>query len=377
MSVLRAALGLELAGLCGQVVVAPGGGDEFARRVARLVRNADGVGTHVGDQGHGARLAQFHAFVQALGDVHGALGRIPQPLAGRLLDGRGDERGLRLALAFLFVDAGNDEGLALHGRFHGGGVFRAADGGLLAVQLVQVGPEGGRGGPGQARAEQPVLLGVEGTALGLAVHDQAQGHGLHAPGGNAALHLLPQQGGKLVAHQPVQHAAGLLGVEQVAVQFARVVQRFLYRAGGDFVELDAPDVLVLVADQFRHVPGNGLSLAVGVGRKVDVVGLGGGFLEGGNHLLLAVYDLVAGGKAVGLVDAQFAGGQVAHVAHAGMHGVVAAKEFLDGLHLGGGFDDDQVLAHDCSFPGKYAIGGAFPAGCRKPRRKRAAFGPVR
>ena len=49
----------------------------------------------------------------------------------------------------------------------------------------------------------------------------AQRHGLHAPGGEPAAHLVPEQRRDLVAHQAVQHAARLLRVHQVCVHLRR------------------------------------------------------------------------------------------------------------------------------------------------------------
>ena len=43
------------------------------------------------------------------------------------------------------------------------------------------------------------------------------GDGLHAPGGQSVVNRLPDEGGDLVAHQPVHHAPRLLGVDQVLV----------------------------------------------------------------------------------------------------------------------------------------------------------------
>lgn len=57
-------------------------------------------------------------------------------------------------------------------------------------------------------------------------------------------------------------------------------QSFFHRAGSDFVELDAFDIFGLVADNLGDVPGDGLALAVGVGRQIDGVGFGGGFIAG-------------------------------------------------------------------------------------------------
>ncbi len=59
---------------------------------------------------------------------------------------------------------------------------------------------------------------------------------LHPAGGQAGLHLLPEDGGDLVAVQAVEDAAGLLGVDQAAVDLAGLVDGPLDGLGGDLVE---------------------------------------------------------------------------------------------------------------------------------------------
>ena len=183
-------------------------------------------------------------------------------------------------------------------------------------------------------------------ALALAVHNEAQRHGLHAPGADAALDVLPEDGGNLVAHEPVEHSSGLLRANQVLVDGARVLQRFFHCAGGDLVELNAADVGVLALDELGHVPADGLALAVRVGREVDVVRCLGGLAQAAHNVLFALDDLVARQVAVLLVQAHVALGKIAHVAHGGLHDIVLAEEFADGLHLCRGLNDDEVFCHD-------------------------------
>ena len=111
-------------------------------------------------------------------------------------------------------------------------------------------------------------------------------------------------------------------------------QRVLYGAGGDFVELNPLDVLCFVFDDLGDVPGNGFSLAVGVGREIDGVGLGCRVLQVADHFFLALDDFVMRGKVVGLIHTDFSGGQVAYMPDAGLHHVLVSQKFLDGLHLG-------------------------------------------
>ena len=87
---------------------------------------------------------------------------------------------------------------------------------FLPSMLVEPGEERRRRRGLQARAEDPVLLRDEGVDLGLALADHLERDRLHAAGGEALLDLVPEQRRELEAHQPVEHAARLLGVDHVA-----------------------------------------------------------------------------------------------------------------------------------------------------------------
>ena len=294
----------------------------------------------------GAPALKLHAFVEALGYAHGALGRVAEALVGHLLQGRGDEGRLRCLLAALLLHPGHGERSAFKRGFEGLGIGLAGDCRLGAADPGQIRPEGGAFGSLKQDAEHPVLLGLELFALEFPVHDEPKRHGLHAAGRDAPLDCLPQQGGNLVAHEAVEDAPRLLGMEEVGVQPARMRQGLLHGVGGDLVELDPLDLLGLALQKLCHVPGYGLPFAVGVGRKVGDVGLGSLALQRADDFLLAGYDVVLRLEAVGLVHAEGAGRQVAHVADAGLHGVGRAKDLAYGLHLGRRLDDDQFFSHE-------------------------------
>ena len=120
----------------------------------------------------------------------------------------------------------------------------------------------------------------------------------------------------------------------MGIDIVGVFKGGLHGAGRDFVELDALDILGFVLDDFGDVPGDGLTFTVRVRREEDSVGLGGGFLQVLHDLFLALDDLILRGEVAGFVHADGARGEIADVADAGLHHVLAAQEFLDGLHLG-------------------------------------------
>ena len=93
--------------------------------------------------------------------------------------------------------------------------------------------EGGRDGP--------VFLRIENLDLGFAFADQAQGDRLHASRRFRSRQFAPQDWRQAEPDQIVERAAGEIGVDQLAVQFARVVYRLDNGVLGDFVENDAFD----------------------------------------------------------------------------------------------------------------------------------------
>ena len=75
VGVLGPGLGLVLSGRGRHITLAVALLNEAAGVGLRLVTDAQRVGTHVGDQTHGALAGDIHALVQLLGDGHGAAGR--------------------------------------------------------------------------------------------------------------------------------------------------------------------------------------------------------------------------------------------------------------------------------------------------------------
>ena len=110
VGVLRPGLGLEVAGGIGQILLPiprPGKGPGSRHG---FVRQAQRVGTHVGDKTHGPLPGNVHAFVQLLGDGHGAAGAHVELSRCLLLQGGGDERGGRRTALVLPLDLAHGEG---------------------------------------------------------------------------------------------------------------------------------------------------------------------------------------------------------------------------------------------------------------------------
>ena len=343
MGVLGAGLGLELAGLAGVIVLAVAALDKAPGGGGGLVGQAQGVGTHIGDQTHGALPGDVNALVELLGDGHGAAGGHVQLAAGLLLEGGGGEGRSRVAGLVGPLHRGDGKGGTLNCVAHRGDFLLAAQVHLLLFS-VELGGEGARVGADsvQPGGQSPVLFGGEGANLLLPLGHQAGGHRLDPSGGQAPANLLPQQRGELVAHDAVQHPARLLGVHQVHVQLPGMGDGLIDHLLGDLVEGDPVGLVVGQAEQLLQMPGNGFALPVRVGGQIDGFALLGRLLQIADDVLFALDGLVVGQEALLHIHADLALGQVPDVAHGGLHLKPGAQIFSDGLGLGRRLHDDQI-----------------------------------
>ena len=216
---------------------------------------------------------------------------------------------------------------------------------LLFIALAEeAGVEAGGVFPAiEAGIQQPILLAVEVPDLLLPIHHHAGGHGLNPAGGQAGLDLAPEEGGQLIAHDPVQNAAGLLGIDQILVNAAGVLDALGDHLFGDLIEGDPLGLLIIQLQQLLQMPGDGFALPVRVRCQVDGLGGLGFLLQFADQFLFITDGDILGLKAMLNIHAHFALGQVPQVAHGGGHLIVAAQVFLDGFGFRRGFDDHQVL----------------------------------
>ncbi len=331
--------------LGGQELVAEERADLGARRREGGGRERGAVGAHVGD---------VAALVQPLRQPHHLLGAEPELAAAFLLQGGGVEGGLGRAAVALLLQRADREAAPLEpgGQAAGGGLVERAGVGGEDALLVEVlaggdppavhgrerGREGGRGGV--AGRDVPVGGRAELHPLPLALDDEPERRRLDAAGRELGADLAPEDRRDLVAIEPVEGAAGLLGVHQAGVDVTRPLDRLEDRLPGDLVE-DHAVHRHLGLQLAEQVPGDRLTLAVLVGGEVEGVGGLERGLQLGDHLRLG--HLVGEGEVVLHVDAERAGRQVDHVADRGHHLEVGAEVLLDGLGLGGRLDDDQGL----------------------------------
>ena len=334
----------------GQELTPEAFADEGARIGLGGFRHIHRVGPHVGDQ-TGRAGAGVHAFVQGLSGAHGPA-RVEIELAARfLLEGAGDERGRGFALAVFAIHPEHNPVRAFERGEHALGVGLIPQIGIGAAHLEQTGDEGsvaidGRLGRalGELGFKRPVLDGDEPEDFPLALDHEAEGDGLHPPRAQAApAELVADQGAEAVTHQAIENAAGLLRVDLIRVDFARMGKGMPDRVFGDFVELDPAHGL---ASQFglkrlAQMPGDGLALAVGVGGKPDLPGIRRNHAQFFDGLALGHGHDIGRLEVMLEVDPKAALGQVANMTDRRAHRKLGAQELPDGLGLGGGFDDDQ------------------------------------
>ena len=167
----------------------------------------------------------------------------------------------------------------------------------LALRTIGVGKE-------EQGVYAVVGLALESLNLALAVDDESYGHALHTSGGEGGLHLAPQYGRHLEAHEAVEHATGLLRVHQVHIEVAWVLDGLHDGGLGNFVEHDARGLLLVESEHFAKVPTDGFSFAVLIGCQPNSLGCFRVLLQIGHHLGLLLGNLVGGLKGL-FVYAEF------------------------------------------------------------------------
>ena len=328
--VLGAFLDLILAAAAVERLTEPAD-DVRARRLTRRIGDARRVGAHVGDEAlRPVAAAEVDALVERLGDLHRLADAEPQLARGFLLERRGRERCRRVASRLAGLDRCHPEGRVAQRRHDRLGLLAVGDLGLLAVDLVELRREDDlRSELRQLGRDRPILPRNEGADLALAVDDQPHGNRLHAAGREAAADLRPQQRRDLIADQPVENPAGLLGVHHRHIDRMRVLERLEDGVFGDLVQLDPLRVLEL--QELGQMPCDRFAFAIRVGRQVDFRGDLRGRLEVLDDVALPLNGEVARHESVQDVDAQRRLREVADVAHRCLHDVPRRQEFLDGF----------------------------------------------
>ena len=159
-----------------------------------------------------------------------------------------------------------------------------------------------------------------------------------------------KQRGQVESDQIIERAARLLGVYQLEAEPARLADRRADSVARDLVEHHAVHFLAIEItarlEDLAQVPGNGLTFAIRIGGEIQRPRLRERAGDGVHVALVLLEYLVLHGVAVVRVDRAFLGHEIAHVPVGGEHLEVPAQVLLDGLGLGGRFNDDQVVCHE-------------------------------
>ena len=320
----------------GAIVAREAVGDLHAGGGDGAVVHLHAVGAHVGDRA---------GLVQGLRDAHGVHGGEAELARGLLLQGGGGERGVGIAADRLGLDILDAEGALFDGLFGAGGDAGLAEAEFIEFAPFEVDQAGEEGGAvvAHVRGDLPVFLGLERLDLAVTLDDQAQGDRLDAAGGFGAGELAPEHRREGEPEQVIERAAREVGIDQVLIEFARVLHRRGDGFLGDRVEGDALDLLgqhAALGQQFAHVPTDRLALAVRVGGEDQAVGLFGQIADLADAALFVAVQLPVHREVLVRADRTVFRRQVADVAVGGEDAVVLAQVLLDGFRLGGRFDDD-------------------------------------
>ena len=250
VGILGAGLGLKhmvLAVIIGGAVAAL---DERTGCIHSFVAKTQGVGTHIGDKTQSAFSGHIHAFIKLLGNGHGALrGHIQLP-GCFLLECRSGERRGGGALLLCPLYAVHREGFAFHFPDNGIHLVFTFQLCLLALSKVPSNELAILAKQGKGGIQRPVFLALERPDLIFPVHNQLGGHRLDTARTQATANLLPQQRRKLIAYDPVQHTAGLLGIHQIFINVPGTFNGLADHLLGNFVKGDTASLLRRQAQKF-------------------------------------------------------------------------------------------------------------------------------
>ncbi len=129
----------------------------------------------------------------------------------------------------------------------------------------------------ELRLDRPVFPGLEGLDLGFALADETQRNRLHPAGGARAGQLAPEHGRKRKPDQIVERAAGEIGARPAERRWLRgccMASRIglaCVTALKTTRSTSTPLQRLLVLQDLQNMPGNGLSLAIGVGGEDQLV----------------------------------------------------------------------------------------------------------
>ncbi len=178
-------------------------------------------------------------------------------------------------------------------------------------------------------------LRIESTDLFLPLHDESDGHGLHATRRQRRFDLPPKDGRYFVPHQAVQNAPSLLRIHQMLIDGARFCNGLKNSCFGYLVENNPLGVFLTKFQCFEQVPRDGLALPVFVACQPDGFGVFREAFELVDQTFLIGRDFVMRNESVLDVDGSIPFDEVADVTLTRADHEVLPEILLDGLGLGG------------------------------------------
>ena len=162
---------------------------------------------------------------------------------------------------------------------------------------------------------RPIFLRFKRADFVFAFANQTQGGTLHTTCAQTAADFFPQQWREVETDQIVQSATGLLRIDQVHFDFARMGDGIEDGVFGDFMEHDTLRLDIFQTafgfEDFQKMPRNGFAFPIRVGCEVDVFGFFGTGDDGIDVFAVAADQLVLHGKAVVGINCSAFGYQVA------------------------------------------------------------------
>ena len=200
------------------------------------------------------RRPEIHALVKLLRNLHSALGMKAEALGRGLLQRRGLKRRLRALGFFRFFDAAYPKFPRAAGIDN---FLRRISGRKLDFPVCV--PEKLRlsllvSAKGKNRFNRPKFLRNEFFDFRFAFHDNPCGDGLHTSRRKTAFYGFPKVRAELIAHNPVKHAARLLGIDEIHIDCARMLDLRLDGVLGNFIERHAVRLLRRDAEDRSQMP---------------------------------------------------------------------------------------------------------------------------
>ena len=194
--------------------------------------------------------------------------------------------------------------------------------------------------------DRPIFARGERLNLELTLADEAQRNRLHPSRRSRAGQLAPQHWGQRETDQIVERPPRLLGIDEIHVEVAWVLQGIEHRAFGDLVERDAlhrnaVDGIALLEHR-QDMPRDGLALAIGIGGQIEVFGAFQRLGDLAQVLAGPRVRHVGHREVLVRTHRSVLGRQIADMAIARQHPEVVTEIPVDGSRFGGGFDDNDV-----------------------------------